>query len=56
MLPVERHYLLTYYGSFTENFYSLKREKALLIPSIPRASIAAPSHVRKAFALSSTDI
>ncbi|CZT40401.1 related to peroxisome assembly protein PAS10 [Rhynchosporium secalis] len=56
MLLVERHYLLTHSGSFTENFYGLKREKALSVGEIPRANIAAPSHVREALILSKADI
>jgi peroxin-12 len=56
MLLVERHYLKTHGGGFTENFYGLKREKALSVGEIPRASIAAPSHVREALTLTSTDI
>lgn len=55
MLAVERHYLRTRGGSFTENFYGLKREKALL-GEIPRASIAAPHLVRETLRLSSSDV
>jgi peroxin-12 len=56
MLLVEKHYLKTHGGGFTENFYGLKREKALSVGEIPRASIAAPSHVREALTLTSRDI
>ncbi|KAH7342347.1 Pex12 amino terminal region-domain-containing protein [Rhexocercosporidium sp. MPI-PUGE-AT-0058] len=56
MLLVERHYLKTHGGSFTENFYGLKREKALSVGEIPRANIAAPAHVREALILSNADI
>ena len=56
MLLVERYYLKTHGGGFTENFYGLKREKALSVGEIPRASIAAPSHVREALTLTNTDI
>jgi len=56
MLLVERHYLLTHGGSFTENFYGLKREKALSVGEIPRANIAAPTHVREALQLSRGDV
>ncbi|KAH6724612.1 Pex12 amino terminal region-domain-containing protein [Leptodontidium sp. MPI-SDFR-AT-0119] len=56
MLLVERHYLKTHGGSFTENFYGLKREKALSVGEIPRANIAAPTHVREALILSNADI
>ncbi|KAK5998636.1 Peroxisome assembly protein 12 [Cladobotryum mycophilum] len=55
MLAVERHYLLTRGGSFTENFYGLKREKALH-GEIPRASLAAPHLVRETLKLSTRDI
>jgi len=40
MLLVERHYLRTRGGSFTEHFYGLKRERALAFP-LPRASHSA---------------
>ncbi|PNP52105.1 hypothetical protein THARTR1_07314 [Trichoderma harzianum] len=50
MLAVERHYLRTRGGSFTENFYGLKREKALH-GEIPRASLAAPHLVRETLKL-----
>lgn len=56
MVLVERHYLKTHGGGFTENFYGLKREKALAVGEIPRANIAAPSHVREALALTNADI
>lgn len=56
MLLVERHYLKTHGGGFTENFYGLKREKALAAGEIPRASIAAPALVRETLALTNTDI
>lgn len=56
MLIVERHYLKTHGGGFTENFYGLKREKALAVGEIPRANIAAASHVREALTLSNGDI
>lgn len=56
MLLVERHYLKTHGGGFTENFYGLKREKALSVGEIPRANIAAASHVREALTLTNADI
>lgn len=56
MLLVERHYLKTHSGGFTENFYGLKREKALSVGEIPRANIAAPTHVREALTLTNGDI
>lgn len=55
MLVVERHYLRTRGGSFTENFYGLKREKGLST-EIPRASIAAPDIVKDALKLSTADV
>lgn len=55
MLLVERHYLRTRGGSFTENFYGLKREKALHA-EIPRASIAAPHLVRETLKLTTGDV
>ncbi|KAK4244561.1 Pex12 amino terminal region-domain-containing protein [Corynascus novoguineensis] len=54
-LIVERHYLRTRGGSFTEHFYGLKREKALAA-EIPRASAAAPGVVRDALRLRNADI
>jgi peroxin-12 len=55
MLLVERHYLRTRGGSFTEHFYGLKREKALQ-SEIPRASSAAASIVRDTLKLADADI
>lgn len=55
MLIVERHYLRTRGGSFTEHFYGLKREKALHA-EIPRASAAAPAIVRDTLKLSTRDV
>jgi peroxin-12 len=54
-LAVERHYLLTRSGSFTEHFYGLKRERCL-VRDIPRASAAAPAAVRDATRLSKGDV
>ena len=57
MLLVERHYLLTHAGGFTENFYGLKREKALAAGlKIPRTSIAAPALVRETLKLTTSDV
>ncbi|KKY27097.1 putative mitochondrial carrier protein [Phaeomoniella chlamydospora] len=57
-LIVERHYLKTYGGSFTENFYGLKRERVLRIKGgeAPRASLAAPSLVRETLKLRDVDV
>ncbi|KAI0404328.1 putative peroxisome biosynthesis protein (PAS10/Peroxin-12) [Xylaria palmicola] len=55
MLLVERHYLRTRGGSFTEHFYGLKREKALQA-EIPRAVATAPGIVRETLKLSEKDV
>ncbi|KAI1185735.1 putative peroxisome biosynthesis protein (PAS10/Peroxin-12) [Nemania serpens] len=55
MLVVERHYLRTRGGSFTEHFYGLKREKALQA-EIPRAAATAPGIVRETLKLSEKDV
>ncbi|KAI3402173.1 hypothetical protein diail_102 [Diaporthe ilicicola] len=55
MLVVERHYLITRGGSFTEHFYGLKREKGLAA-EIPRASSRAPAIVRETLKLSRADV
>ncbi|KAK8118712.1 Pex2/Pex12 amino terminal region [Apiospora kogelbergensis] len=57
MLLVERHYLRTRGGSFTEHFYGLKREaSAGGGGEIPRASHGAASLVRETLQLRSSDI
>lgn len=55
---VERYYLRTFGGSFTENFYSLKRERVLRTKNgeIPRAQVGAGGPVRDALKLHSTDV
>ncbi|KAJ5811509.1 peroxisome assembly protein Pex12-Penicillium chrysogenum [Penicillium riverlandense] len=57
-LIVERYYLRTFGGSFTENFYSLKRERVLRTENgeIPRAQVGAPGPVREALKLHSADV
>ena len=57
-LIVERYYLRTFGGSFTENFYSLKRERVLLTKNgeIPRAQIGAPGPVRESLKLRTSDV
>ncbi|MCJ1235762.1 ubiquitin-protein ligase peroxin 12 [Varicellaria rhodocarpa] len=57
-LVVERHYLLTYGGGFTENFYGLKRERMLRIKGgeAPRARIAVPNLMRETLKLQKSDI
>ncbi|KAL8760941.1 MAG: hypothetical protein Q9184_002909 [Pyrenodesmia sp. 2 TL-2023] len=58
MLAVERHYLRTYGGGFTENFYGLKRERMLRIKGgeAPRASRGAPRLMRQTLQLGEKDI
>lgn len=48
MLLVERHFLRTYGGSFTENFYGLKRARVLRTKGreIPRARLGASTRSR----------
>ncbi|KAI1143177.1 Pex12 amino terminal region-domain-containing protein [Hypoxylon sp. FL0543] len=55
MLVIERHYLKTRGGSFTEHFYGLKREKALQA-EIPRAATVTPELVRETLKLSEKDV
>ncbi|KAF2143555.1 uncharacterized protein K452DRAFT_317040 [Aplosporella prunicola CBS 121167] len=52
-LLVERHFLRTYGGSFTENFYGLKRERVLRIRGgeARRAQLGAPDAVRETLRL-----
>ena len=58
MLLVERHFLRTYGGSFTENFYSLKRARVLRVKGgeIARAQIGASDSVRQASRLNTGDV
>ncbi|EAW14525.1 ubiquitin-protein ligase peroxin 12 [Aspergillus clavatus NRRL 1] len=57
-LIVERYYLRNFGGSFTENFYSLKRERVLRTKNgeIPRAQLGAPGPVRESLKLRSSDV
>ncbi|KAL2829171.1 Pex12 amino terminal region-domain-containing protein [Aspergillus cavernicola] len=57
-LLVERYYLRNFGGSFTENFYSLKRERVLLTKNgeIPRAQLGAPGPVRDSLKLRTADV
>ncbi|KAK4948013.1 ubiquitin-protein ligase peroxin 12 [Elasticomyces elasticus] len=57
-LAVERYYLRTFGGSFTENFYGLKREKVLSINGgeIKRTQLAVPDEVRERLQLGGADI
>ncbi|GAB7338693.1 hypothetical protein MBLNU457_5418t1 [Dothideomycetes sp. NU457] len=52
-LLIERHYLRTYAGGFTENFYGLKREKVLRVKNgeVPRAALGVPEQVRETLRL-----
>lgn len=54
-LLVERHYLVTRAGSFTEHFYGLKRERALAA-EIPRAQARSPTVVRDTLRLARADV
>ncbi|OAL45241.1 hypothetical protein IQ07DRAFT_220279 [Pyrenochaeta sp. DS3sAY3a] len=58
MLLVERHFLRTYGGSFTENFYGLKRARVVRVRGgeIPRAQLGASDSVREAVKLGRGDI
>lgn len=58
MLAVERHYLRTYGGGFTENFYGLKRERVLRVKGgeAPRARLGAPELMRETLRLSNSDV
>ncbi|MCJ1331783.1 hypothetical protein MMC10_008475 [Thelotrema lepadinum] len=58
MVVVERHYLRTYGGGFTENFYGLKRERVLRIKGgdLPRTQIVASTQLRESLKLSESDI
>ena len=57
-LLVERYFLRVYQGSFTENFYGLKRERALQVKGgeVPRAQLGAASQVRETLKLRNSDI
>lgn len=57
-LAVERYYLRTYGGGFTENFYGLKRERVLRIKGgeAQRARLGAPTEVRQTLKLRRGDV
>ena len=57
-LLVERYYLRTFGGGFTENFYGLKRERVLRIRGgeAKRAQLGAPQEVRETLGLRSGDV
>ncbi|KAJ9658095.1 ubiquitin-protein ligase peroxin 12 [Neophaeococcomyces mojaviensis] len=48
-LVVEKYYLETFGGGFTENFYGLKREKVLRLRGgeLPRTNLGVPAEVRE---------
>ncbi|KIV93639.1 hypothetical protein PV10_04837 [Exophiala mesophila] len=55
---VEKYYLQTFGGSFTENFYALKREKVLSVQGgeIKRTQLAVPDEVRQRLSLAGADV
>ncbi|KAI5362841.1 Putative peroxisome assembly protein [Septoria linicola] len=57
-LLIERFYLRTYGGGFTENFYGLKRERVLRIKGgeSTRARLGAPKEVRETLQLRDGDV
>lgn len=57
-LVVEKYYLETFGGGFTENFYGLKREKILRLRGgeIRRASLGVPAEVRERVKLGRSDV
>ena len=57
-LLIERHYLLSLSGGFTENFYGLKRERVLRTKGggIPRAALGAQAEVRETLKLRDRDV
>ncbi|RMZ76973.1 hypothetical protein DV737_g4603, partial [Chaetothyriales sp. CBS 132003] len=57
-LVVERYYLTSFGGSFTENFYGLKREKVLSVRGgeIRRTQLAVPDEVRQRLRVQGADV
>ncbi|KAL9618605.1 MAG: hypothetical protein Q9160_006716 [Pyrenula sp. 1 TL-2023] len=57
-LVVERYYLRTFGGGFTEHFYGLKRERVLSVKGgeVRRAQLGAPGQVREALRLRTSDV
>lgn len=55
MLLVERHYLRRWGGSFTENFYGIKRER-VLAKDLPRAGKSVPDILAGSTRLKKADI
>ncbi|KAF2726776.1 hypothetical protein EJ04DRAFT_517648 [Polyplosphaeria fusca] len=58
MLLVERHFLRTYGGSFTENFYGLKRARVLRVRNgeVLRAQLGAADALRESTQLKEGDV
>ncbi|KIW81971.1 hypothetical protein Z517_04997 [Fonsecaea pedrosoi CBS 271.37] len=57
-LAVEKYYLEHFGGSFTENFYGLKREKVISLRGgeVKRTQIAVPAEVRERLKLQGRDV
>lgn len=55
MLLVERHYLRRWGGSFTENFYGIKRER-VLAKDLPRAGRSVPDILAGSTRLKRADV
>jgi peroxin-12 len=55
MLLVERHYLSRWGGSFTENFYGLKRAR-VIAAQVPRAQRMTPGLVAESTKLGRADV
>jgi len=55
MLLIERHYIRRWGGSFTENFYGIKRER-VIAKELPRASKAAPDILASSTKLRRLDV
>ncbi|KAI5308805.1 ubiquitin-protein ligase peroxin 12, partial [Ascosphaera atra] len=57
-LIIERYYLKTFGGSFTENFYDLKRERVLRTKNgeVVRAQLGAAAPVRESLKLKGVDV
>lgn len=60
---VERHFLHSHLGTFTENFYGLKRERVLRVKppdglnhALPRAQLGAPAEIRETLKLRERDV
>lgn len=56
MLLVERHYLKTWGGSFTENFYGMKRERVLAVDNLSRTTSNVPDLLRERTKLREFDV